>query len=193
MQVKSIAECSKRAFCETLVLHQATVCHRTFVLSIFEWPLKTRFTVFRFYTHVFLLVQSCNIPFSFAEHCLPKIWLQGSTPIFCLLLIYILELEACIPSKELVQIFPANEGKRTGNDLWPLIMLDNFSSPILLAWFHLPKNLCKTATHKKTKKLVFKTNYRLCYSHTWVNIHALMEIWNLRHNQSKMMRLVREI
>ena len=43
MQVKNIAECSKRAFCNTFDLHKATinfVFHIT-VLSIFEWPLYT--------------------------------------------------------------------------------------------------------------------------------------------------------
>ena len=69
--------------------------------------------------HIFLLVQSYNVPFSFVEHCSPKTLLQGSTPIFCLLLIYTLELEACIPSKELVQIFPVNEGKTRWNGLYP--------------------------------------------------------------------------
>ena len=43
MQVKSIAECSKRAFCNTFNLHLATIklpfVFKIFVLSIFEWPL----------------------------------------------------------------------------------------------------------------------------------------------------------
>ena len=43
MQVKNIAECSKRAFCNTFDLH---LSFKIFVLSIFEWPLKTSFTVF---------------------------------------------------------------------------------------------------------------------------------------------------
>ena len=46
MQVKSIAECSKGAFCNTFDLHLATVSLEIFVLSIFEWPLKTSFTVY---------------------------------------------------------------------------------------------------------------------------------------------------
>ena len=38
MQVKSIAECSKGAFCYTLYLHPATIfVIKIFVLSIFEW------------------------------------------------------------------------------------------------------------------------------------------------------------
>ena len=41
MQVKSIAECS----CYTFDLHKATYAIKTFVLSCFEWPLKTGFTV----------------------------------------------------------------------------------------------------------------------------------------------------
>ena len=41
---KSIAECSKRAFCNTYDL-KLPIVFKTFVLSIFEWPLKTGFTV----------------------------------------------------------------------------------------------------------------------------------------------------
>ena len=44
MQVKSIAECSKRAFYSTFDLHLATI-FKAIVLSIFELPLKTGFTV----------------------------------------------------------------------------------------------------------------------------------------------------
>ena len=40
IQVKSIAECSKRAFCNTFGLHLYDLC-----LSIFEWPLKLGLTV----------------------------------------------------------------------------------------------------------------------------------------------------
>ena len=39
MQVKSIAECSKRAFCNTFNLHQATI------LPYFEWLLKIGLTI----------------------------------------------------------------------------------------------------------------------------------------------------
>ena len=51
MQVKSIAECSKRAFCNTLDLHYILLpfVFQTFVLSIFEWPLKTGFTELHFH------------------------------------------------------------------------------------------------------------------------------------------------
>ena len=45
MQVKSIAECS---FCNTFDLRLATIkpfAIKIFVLSIFEWPLKTGITV----------------------------------------------------------------------------------------------------------------------------------------------------
>ena len=52
MQVKSIAECSKRAFCNTFDLHLATICFKTCVLFIFEWPLKTGFTVFELFTEI---------------------------------------------------------------------------------------------------------------------------------------------
>ena len=45
MQVKSIAECSKRAFCNTFDLHLATIVFKTFVLSIFDWSLKTGLTL----------------------------------------------------------------------------------------------------------------------------------------------------
>ena len=45
MHVKGIAECSKRAFCNTFDLHLPSVL-KTFVLSTFEWPLKIDFTVY---------------------------------------------------------------------------------------------------------------------------------------------------
>ena len=45
MQVTSISECSKRAFCNTLTFIKLLFVFKTFVLSIFEWPLKTSFTV----------------------------------------------------------------------------------------------------------------------------------------------------
>ena len=52
MQVKSIAECSKRAFCNTFDFIKLPFVIKNFVLSIFEWPLKTGFTV------LFILKQS---------------------------------------------------------------------------------------------------------------------------------------
>ena len=45
MQVKSIAECSRGAFCSTFDLHLDTKWLSGLALSIFEWPLKTGFTV----------------------------------------------------------------------------------------------------------------------------------------------------
>ena len=48
MQVKSIAECSLGAFCNTFDLHDAIIgldIANTF-LSFVEWPLKTGFTVY---------------------------------------------------------------------------------------------------------------------------------------------------
>ena len=45
MQVKSITECSKRAFCNTSTYIDPTSVIKIFVLSIFEWPFKTGFTV----------------------------------------------------------------------------------------------------------------------------------------------------
>ena len=45
MQVKSIAECSKGAFCYTFDFIKLPFVFKTFVLSILEWPLKTDFTV----------------------------------------------------------------------------------------------------------------------------------------------------
>ena len=50
MPVRSIAECSKRAFCNTfdvilLTFLKLPLVFKTFDLSIFEWPLKTGFTV----------------------------------------------------------------------------------------------------------------------------------------------------
>ena len=48
MQIKNIAECSKRAFCNTFDLHYIIVPFvlKTFVLSFFDWQLMTGFTVF---------------------------------------------------------------------------------------------------------------------------------------------------
>ena len=47
MQVKSIAECSKRAFCNTFDLHSIKLPFviKIFVLTIFEWPFYTGLTV----------------------------------------------------------------------------------------------------------------------------------------------------
>ena len=48
MQVKSIAECSKgehSAILSTFIKLPFAI--KTFVLSIFDWPLKTGFTVFK--------------------------------------------------------------------------------------------------------------------------------------------------
>ena len=44
MQIKSIAECSKIAILSTFI--KLPFVFKTFVLSIFEWPLKTGFTIF---------------------------------------------------------------------------------------------------------------------------------------------------
>ena len=52
MQVKCIAECSKRAFCITFDLHndiKIPFVIYTFILSIFEWPLKTGLTIMSYY------------------------------------------------------------------------------------------------------------------------------------------------
>ena len=58
MQVKHIAECSKRAFCNTFDLIKLPFAFKTFVLSIFEWPLMTGFTVFGMdYVNAFLHLQ----------------------------------------------------------------------------------------------------------------------------------------
>ena len=46
---QSIAECSKRAFSNTSIFIKLPFVIKTFVLSIFEWPLKTGFTVFLYY------------------------------------------------------------------------------------------------------------------------------------------------
>ena len=45
MQVKITADCSPWAFCNTLTFIKLPFVIKTFVLSIFEWPLKTGFTV----------------------------------------------------------------------------------------------------------------------------------------------------
>ena len=44
MQVKSIAECSYSAILSTFIKLPFVI--KIFVLSVFEWPLKTGFTVF---------------------------------------------------------------------------------------------------------------------------------------------------
>ena len=45
MQVKSIAECSRGAFCNTLTNIKLPFVIKIFILSIFEWPFYTGFTV----------------------------------------------------------------------------------------------------------------------------------------------------
>ena len=56
MQVQSIAESSKKAFCNTLTCIKLLSVLKTFVLSIFEWPLKTGFTVFAMKLKVEILI-----------------------------------------------------------------------------------------------------------------------------------------
>ena len=46
MQVKSIAECSKGHSAIPLTFIKLPFVFKTFVLSIFEWPLATGFTVY---------------------------------------------------------------------------------------------------------------------------------------------------
>ena len=46
MKVESIAECSKRAFCNTFNLHLVIIGLENQFCLLFEWPLKTGFTVF---------------------------------------------------------------------------------------------------------------------------------------------------
>ena len=46
MKVKSIAECSRGAFCNTFKLHQATIFDYDLYFVNFKWPLKTGFTAF---------------------------------------------------------------------------------------------------------------------------------------------------
>ena len=45
MQVKSIAECSMGAFCNTMTFIKVPFVIKIFVLSIFEWMFYTGFTV----------------------------------------------------------------------------------------------------------------------------------------------------
>ena len=45
MQVNSIAECSREHSAILLTCIKLPFAFKTFVLSIFEWPLKTGFTV----------------------------------------------------------------------------------------------------------------------------------------------------
>ena len=46
MQVNINTECSREAFCSTFDLHKDPSGFKAFVLSIFEWPLKTCLTVY---------------------------------------------------------------------------------------------------------------------------------------------------
>ena len=45
MQIKSIAECSLWAFCNILTFIKLPFVVKIFVLSMFEWPFYTGFTV----------------------------------------------------------------------------------------------------------------------------------------------------
>ena len=65
MQVKSIAECSNGAFCNTIhsTFIKLPFVFKTFVLSIFEWPLKTGFTVFTDWFHFLINTTQINIKF----------------------------------------------------------------------------------------------------------------------------------
>ena len=47
MKVESIAECSIEAFCNTFDLHLAIIGLKTNFCLLFEWPLKTGFTVYK--------------------------------------------------------------------------------------------------------------------------------------------------
>ena len=40
MQVKSIAECSQGAFCNTFDLHLTLICLNDLCVYIFEWPFR---------------------------------------------------------------------------------------------------------------------------------------------------------
>ena len=65
MQVKSIAEFSKRAFCNTAILSTyiklLPFVFKTFVLSIFQWPRrKSGFTVFRPFMIILIWALSCH-------------------------------------------------------------------------------------------------------------------------------------
>ena len=66
MQVKSIAECSKRAFCNTFDLIKLPFVFKTFVLSIFEWPFKTGFTV---HYLQFVKIKTIMAEWSLYEEC----------------------------------------------------------------------------------------------------------------------------
>ena len=59
MQVKSIAECSREHSAILLTCIKLPFIFKTFVLSIFEWPLKTGLTVAR--KLKFLLIASLEI------------------------------------------------------------------------------------------------------------------------------------
>ena len=65
IQVKSIGECSKRAWDHSAILSNTKLPFylKTFVLSIFEWPLKTGFTVCEL---VCMCVNPCHAGTSFS-------------------------------------------------------------------------------------------------------------------------------
>ena len=70
MQVKSIAKCSKRAFCNTFNLIKLPFVLKTFVLSIFEWSLKTGFTVQLYNQNGFIRI--LVKPADLYQHCFQK-------------------------------------------------------------------------------------------------------------------------
>ena len=55
MQVKSIAECLKRASTILSTCIKVTYVFKTFILSIFEWPLKTGLLYF-YYNYIYLKI-----------------------------------------------------------------------------------------------------------------------------------------
>ena len=61
MQVKIIAERSKGVFCKTFYLHYSYHLSLRSVFSIFEWLLKTYFTLFSFQIPVAYFLLTCLV------------------------------------------------------------------------------------------------------------------------------------
>ena len=72
MQVRSIAECSEGEHSAKLsTFIKLSFVIKIFVLSIFEWPLKTGFTVFRNVMFITAAVpRNCPVTFSCPSTCL---------------------------------------------------------------------------------------------------------------------------
>ena len=70
MKVKSIAECSLGAFCNTFDLHLVIIGHEKQFGLLFEWPLKTDFAVVVNIFSIYLM----PYPSYYVAQCLFFVW-----------------------------------------------------------------------------------------------------------------------